>query len=256
MSATTTHSMQGRIALVTGASRGLGLEVARTFISQGASVVITGRDAGNVAKAAASLGPQAMGVAADVGDAAQVAALFSKIAERFGRLDVLINNAALGTPEFLEHTSDALLDAQLMCNLRGPILCIRAAIPLMRAAGGGEIISISTESVNFPFPLLAVYAASKAGLEVLSKGLRAELSPDNIRVSILRSGAIADSQFGDGWTPAQKTLAYETWRNSGHLALVGKSNGGVQPSVIANAILNMVTLGASGSMDLVELRSR
>ena len=253
---TTDHQrLKGRIALVTGASRGLGLEIARTFIREGATVIMTARDAKGVQAAVETLGSQAIGVAADVGDSEQVAALFSKVKERFGRLDLLVNNAALGIPARIEETSDDVLHAQMHCNLYGPILCIRAAVPLMRAAGGGEIISVSSESVNLPFPMLTVYAATKAGLEVLSKGLRDELGPDNIRVSVLRAGAIADTTFGASWTPEQKKTAFELWGRTGHLAMVGQHKG-VQPSVIANTILDMATLASSGSIDLVELRAR
>jgi len=253
---TDNQRLNGRIALVTGASRGLGLEIARTFIRQGATVIMTARDTKGLHAAAEALGPQAIGMAADVGDSGQVAVLFSMIKERFGRLDVLVNNAALGIPARIEDTSDEVLHAQIHCNLYGPILCIRAAVPLMRAAGGGEIISVSSESVNLPFPLLAVYAATKAGLEALSKGLRGELGPDNIRVSVLRAGTMANTTFGAAWTPEQQKTAFELWGRTGHLAMVGHQGGGVQPSVIANTILDMATLASSGSIDLIELRAR
>jgi NAD(P)-dependent dehydrogenase (short-subunit alcohol dehydrogenase family) len=248
--------LQGRLALVTGASRGLGRVIARAFVEQGGTVILTARDGRAVQETAASLGERALGIQADVGDPAQVADLFGEIRTRFGKLDILINNAALGIPSRIGDLTDADLQAQMKCNLYGPIQCIRAAVPLMREAGGGEIVSVSSESVNMPFPMLAVYAATKAGLEALSRGLRSELALEHIRVSILRAGMIADTSFGDGWTAAQKQTAYEVWGKTGHLAMVAATGVGIQPSTIADAIVDMVTLPASGQIDLLELRAR
>lgn len=248
--------LHGRVALVTNGSRVLGRTIARTFAEQGATVILTARDRRAVQEVAGSLGEHAVGIPADIGDVTQVGELFEQIRARFGKPDVLINNAALGIPSRIGDLTDADLQAQMKCNLYGPIQCIRAAGPLMREAGGGEIVSLSSESVNLPFPMLAVYAATKAGLEALSRGLRAELAMDHIRVSVLRAGMIADTSFGDGWTATQKQTAYELWEKTGHLALVAANGVGIQPTTIADTILHIVTLPASGHVDLLELRAR
>jgi len=107
-----------------------------------------------------------------------------------------------------------------------------------------------------PFPLLSVYGATKAGVEVLSRALRSELTQDNIRVSVLRAGHIADTTFGMGCTPEQHKTAFEVWGKTGHLAMVSQQGVGVKPEVIALSVLNMVTLGATGNIDLLELRAR
>ena len=252
----TSLKLDGKIALVTGASRGLGLEIARALVKQGATVVMTARGQSGLKDAAHGLGPNAIPLSANVGDPTQVAALFAEIKARFGKLNILINNAALGIPERIELVSEVNLQSQVQANLLGPIHCIRAAVPLMRVAGGGDVVSISSDSVLLPFPLLSIYAATKAGIEVLSRALRSELAGDNIRVSVLRSGHIADTSFGMRWTAEQQKTAYEVWGKTGHLAMVSQQGVGIKPALIADAILNMVTLGASGNIELLELRAR
>ncbi len=254
--ADTLSPLHGKVALVTGASRGLGVEITRCLIDAGATVVMIARDAAALSSVAADLGSRAVPMAADITDPSQVRELFAKVQERLGRLDILINNAALGLPQRLETTSDEDIQAQVQANLVGPMYCIRSAIPLMKGVGAGDIVSISSDSVVLPFPLLSIYAATKAGVELMSRSLRSELALDNIRVSVLRAGHIADTTFSKYWTPEQQATAFDVWGKTGHMALTSQQGAGMTPAVVAKAVLNMVTVGASGNMDLLEIRAR
>ena len=97
---------------------------------------------------------------------------FADVASRLGAPDILVNNAAICLLHRIEEMTDADAQREVATNLMGPLWCARAAIPHMRAAGRGDIVNISSESVRLPFPYLSLYAATKAGLETLSEGLR------------------------------------------------------------------------------------
>lgn len=181
-----------KVVVITGAGLGLGRTVARKLAGDGESVVLLGRTLAKVQAVADALGGDALALACDVAEPASVAAAFAAVAERHGRIDVLINNAAVFEPFLIEEASDAQIRAALDTNLLGPVLCVRSAIPLLRKSAAGLIISISSESVEVDVPHLILYEASKAGLERLARGLRHELKADGIRSSVLRIGALID----------------------------------------------------------------
>ncbi len=158
----TDTTVAGKVVAVTGASAGSGLGIARRFVAEHASVVLLARDKQRLDAVAADLGPRAVPVACDVADADSVRNAFSEIASRFGTLDVLINNAAIYRPCAVEHLTDEEIARQVQTNLLGPVHTCRAAIPLLRAAGGGDIINTSSESTLHPFPMLSIYVATKA----------------------------------------------------------------------------------------------
>ena len=179
----------GRCVAVTGAGSGLGRAVARRFARDGDSVVLLGRTRAKVEAVAAELGPAACAVTCDVGSAGSVRAAFAEIAERYPKIDVLINNAAIYQPVFVRDATDAQIDAAVMTNFTGPIYCSRAALPLMRR--GGHIINISSETVSHPHAMFSLYQSSKAGLERFTEALRAELEPEGIRVTMARAGQMS-----------------------------------------------------------------
>lgn len=174
-----------RIA-ITGAGSGLGRAIARRLAADGDTVILLGRTGAKLAAAAAELGAGAHPIVCDIGSATAVRDAFAQIAERHGGLDVLINNAAIYQPTFVKDASDAQIEAALQTNLAGPIYCARAAIPLM--ARGGQIINISSETVQLPHAMFSLYQSSKAGLERFSEALRAELEPEGVRVTMVRAG--------------------------------------------------------------------
>jgi NAD(P)-dependent dehydrogenase (short-subunit alcohol dehydrogenase family) len=185
--------LRGRVAVVTGASRGLGVAITRRLIGEGAAVVLLARSGDKLGKLAAELGDPAVAlpVPCDVSDPGSVRNAFDDIAARCGRIDVLVNNAAVIGMALLEEASDEAIQEMVATNLLGPMFCARAAIPLLRAAGGGHIINISSRSVELARPYLSVYSATKGGLEAFSRTLAAELRPSAIRVSAIRVGPVA-----------------------------------------------------------------
>jgi meso-butanediol dehydrogenase/(S,S)-butanediol dehydrogenase/diacetyl reductase len=184
-----------KVIVITGAGVGLGRALARRFAGEGESVVLLGRTAAKVEAVAAEIGARAMAVECDVSLPDSVRAAFAKISARHPRIDVLINNAAVYEPFLVAEATDDQILKTIATNLAGPILCCRAAIPLM--GRGGHIINVSSESVELPFAYLSLYQCSKAGLERFSQSLVRELEPNGIRVTNVRAGQMLDE--GKTW---------------------------------------------------------
>ena len=180
-----------KIIVITGAGIGLGRALARSFANDGDRVVLMGRTFSKVQAAAHDIGERAMPVECDVADPASVKAAFARVAERYPRIDVLINNAAVYEPFLVAEASDAQIMNTIAINLGGAILCARAAIP--RMGRGAHIINVSSEAVEtLHLPQMLLYACSKAGLERFTLGLHRELEPSGIRVSTVRAGAMME----------------------------------------------------------------
>jgi meso-butanediol dehydrogenase/(S,S)-butanediol dehydrogenase/diacetyl reductase len=179
-----------KIIVITGAGVGLGRALARRFAADGDDVVLLGRTAAKVEAVASEIGVRAMAVGCDVSSPKSVAAAFAAIAAHHPRIDVLINNAAVYEPFLVAEASDEQILGIIATNLTGPILCVRAAIPMM--GSGGHIINLSSESVELPFPHLSLYQCSKAGLERFSQAMERELEPAGIRVTTVRAGQMMD----------------------------------------------------------------
>jgi meso-butanediol dehydrogenase/(S,S)-butanediol dehydrogenase/diacetyl reductase len=243
--------LDGKCIVVTGAGRGLGCALSRRFVEEGAQVVAAARNAERLAKAMEPLGSQVIAVAADLGEPADVDRVFAEVERRFGKLDVLINNAAIYDFFRIDEATPERIRATVHANLLAPMLCARAAVPLMRKAGGGDIINVSSESVRNPFAFLTAYAATKAGLENLSAGLRTELRTDRIRVTALRLGMMNDPERE---MPADvDTLARFMQHNGAALAASGEM---MEIDTVVRAVVNMLTSPADAAYDLVELRGR
>lgn len=185
--------------VITGAGDGLGRTLARRFVADGDAVVLLGRTLAKVQAVAGELGAAAMAVACDVSDPASVRAAFAEIAQRHPKIDVLINNAAVYEPFTVAEATDAQITSSVLTNLAGPIYCARSAIPMMDR--GGHIINISSESVTFPFPMMALYQSSKAGLERFTASLSQELAPAGIRVTTVRAGQMMEEGRTNNWAP-------------------------------------------------------
>ena len=158
-------------------------------------------------KEAESLGPSAVPIVTDVGDVASVRAAFAEIEQRYGKLDILVNNAAVYRPCCVEALSDHDIERQVRTNYLGPVYTCRAAIPLLRAAGGGDIVNTSSESTLDPFPMLSVYVSSKAALEAFSRTLMTEVNHDDIRVTIVVQGTAYDGEGSDRLGLGSRELA-------------------------------------------------
>lgn len=183
-----------KVIVVTGAGGGLGRTLALQLAADGDTVVLLGRTLARLESVAAAAGENALAVECDVSSPASVERAFAAIAAQHPHIDVLINNAAQFEPLLIAEASDERILGTIGTNLTGPILCTRAAIPML--SRGGQIINVSSESVNLPYPHLLLYQSSKAGLERFAEGLRSELEPRGIRVSVVRAGQMWDEEKG------------------------------------------------------------
>ena len=193
-----------------------------------------------------------MAVVADLGDPEQVRAAFHEIVEALGGVDVLINNAASYSPFRVDEASDEQLSDMMTNSLLGPIYCIRESIPLMKARGAGDIVNISTQSVESPQPYMTVYAAAKAGLETLSKGLRYELKGEPIRITAFQVGVIADTIDDEDWEPARRAQIHEAFDASGVGPLYVYPGSSAQS--LANSVAHIVTAPRDVCLQYVEAR--
>jgi NAD(P)-dependent dehydrogenase (short-subunit alcohol dehydrogenase family) len=181
-----------KVALVTGAARGIGLATAKRFLAEGWRVALLDIDAATLKTAVTSLAnPDAtLALICDVSDHNQVASNMASIAQRFGRLDALVNNAGVAVFAPIMDTSDDDWNRVLAVNLTGPFLCTKAAVPLMREHGGGAIVNITSISAVRASTLRSAYGTSKAGLAHLTKQLAVELASSGIRVNAVAPGPV------------------------------------------------------------------
>ncbi|MDG9967085.1 SDR family oxidoreductase [Achromobacter mucicolens] len=186
-----TESLKGARVLVTAGAQGIGLAIARRFLGLGADVHICDVDEQSLQAVRESL-PALSASRTDVSDESQVLAMFEALGARWGALDVLVNNAGVSGPT--SRLEDTTLDAwrnTLDVNLTGTFLCARSAVPLLRAAGGGAIVNISSVAGRLGFSLRSPYSASKFGLAGLTQTWAMELGPSNIRVNSVLPGVVS-----------------------------------------------------------------
>jgi len=177
--------LKGRVALVTGASRGIGEATAKVLAQRGAKVAVSARTVGDLERVAADIavaGGQALAVSCDVLDQAQVENMVKRVVDTWGRLDILVNNAGLGTPGKPVETIDpADWDHTVALNLKATFLCVRAAAPVMKARKYGRIVNVSSfAGRNFSLISGPQYSAAKAGIIGFTKHMAVELGPFGI----------------------------------------------------------------------------
>ncbi|MDQ3522337.1 MAG: glucose 1-dehydrogenase [Gemmatimonadota bacterium] len=243
--------MTGKVAVVTGASRGIGRAVAERFARDGARVVVnyarSGDQAEQVVAGIRERGGEAIAVQADMGRPEQIAQLFKQTTERFGRLDVLVNNAGAYDAHRLERSDEAHYAALFDVNVRGVLLASREAARRFGETGG-RIINISSGAARAAVPGGAVYAASKAAVEALTRCHAAELGPRGITVNAVAPG-FTESDMLDVALPAEA--------RDGMIALTALGRLG-RPEDIADVVAFLTsddarwitgeTIGASGGL--------
>jgi 3-oxoacyl-[acyl-carrier protein] reductase len=188
-------NLEGRVALVTGAGRGIGRAIALTLAEAGADVAVNYRERAEPAEATAGdirrLGRRAEVVQADVASAAEVARLVEFSERRLGAIDILINNAGISEPCSIEELSEELFDRTITVNLKSAFLCTQAVLPGMRARGFGRIVNISSGAARGAGAVGVHYNASKAGMEGLTRGYAARVVQDGVTVNAVAPSLIA-----------------------------------------------------------------
>jgi NAD(P)-dependent dehydrogenase (short-subunit alcohol dehydrogenase family) len=232
-----TAQLDGKIAVVTGSSKGIGFAIAQALAGAGASVVISARNSAAVADAVARLEQKSrgrvVGIPCDVRRYAEVQELFRRTGE-LGGLDILVNNAGVGGFGRVSEIPVETWDQVIGTNLTGVFHCCREAIPLLRTRGGGWIINIASLAGKNAMADGAAYCASKFGLVGFSESLMLDVRYDNIRVNYLMPGSVA-TEFNRR-TPSQA----DSWR--------------IQPEDIGQIVLDLLTMPARTLPSRVEIR--
>lgn len=229
---------KSEIAIVTGGTRGIGFAIAKALVNAGVTVAITARNEEDLANAVSKLNETKSGSAAgyvcDVRDYDQVKAVFAEVAEDFGGVDILINNAGIGMFELVETMTAENFRAVLETNLFGVFHCCHEAIPLMKQRGCGYIINISSLAGTNAHPRMAAYNASKFGLNGFSEALMQEVRHDNIKVSYIMPGSV-NTEFG-GDEPSDQN----SWQ--------------LQPDDVAQVVLDLLKMPDRALPSRVEIR--
>jgi short-subunit dehydrogenase len=194
---------RGKIAVITGGSRGLGLEIARQICARGAKVILLARDTAELSRAKtelAQLGTEVLTIECDLLETGQIQAAIQQALQRFGRIDILINNAGIIEVGPLAHMQFKDFDRAMRLHFWAPFILYWLIAPRMRAQGGGRIVNISSIGGRIAVPHMAPYSASKFALAGFSDAIRAELAHDNIYVTtvtpgMMRTGSQVHAKF-------------------------------------------------------------
>jgi short-subunit dehydrogenase len=187
--------MQGKVAIVTGASTGIGLAIARRFVARGGRVALVARTKSKLEEAAREIGEAAVAFPLDVVDFAALEALPGRVVDRFGRLDVVVNNAGLNHRGEIEKYEPQLLADIITTNLTAPIVLTRACVPHMDR--GASIVQLASIAGMVPVPGEATYSASKAGLRAFARALAYEMEARGIHVGCVCPGPVDTGFLGD-----------------------------------------------------------
>ena len=230
-------SLEGKVAVITGAGSGMGLCTAKLFHAEGASLVLTDVT-GNEQTVAKELGSRAVAVTADVSRAAEIEPVIARAIEEYGGLDILCNVAGIpGKLVALTETTEESFDQLIDVNLRGVFLTMRAAIPHMIARGGGAIVNVASTAALIGTPSLSAYAASKAGVVAFTKVAAVEYGKKGIRVNAICPGVIETPMFTAG--VAENPGLADYLRD---LSPMGRTG---QPEEIATAMLFLASSASS-----------
>ena len=206
-------SLAGRVIIVTGGARGIGKAIAARCAEEGASLVIADVEEALAAQTAAEIeaaGRQAIAVRTDVSAAASVSSMTAAAFDRYGRIDVLVNNAAM-MAQLPRQPFDAIPEEQwdrvMLVNVKGPWLCSRAVVPVMRQQRGGKIVNLSSDMVISGVPGMLHYVASKGALTAMTRSLARELGPDGICVNAIAPGfTTTDAAMAHGQEAAERSI--------------------------------------------------
>ncbi|WP_020620358.1 SDR family oxidoreductase [Paenibacillus daejeonensis] len=221
-------SLRGKVAIVTGASRGIGRQIAIQLAQAGARVVVnysaSGGEAEDVVQAIIEAGGEAVAVQADISKMSELEKLFAEVDSRFGRLDILINNAGVMTCEAVAEVTEDSFDRQFAINVKGTYFACQQA--MKRMAEGGTIINFSTSVTGAMLPTYSVYAATKGAVEQMTRQLAKEFGPRDITINCIAPGQVATDLFLTG----KSDELVDSFRRMNAFGRLG------EPEDIANAI--------------------
>ena len=234
-----TNTLKDKVAVVTGASRGIGYCIAERLLQEGVKVYICGRDAQILTQSLNRLraqgATQVEGLAADVGRYEDCRKLIHAAAGHFGGIDILVNNAGIGIMKPVDQLTPEEWDATIHTNLSGAFYCCREVVPFMRRRGGGYIFNISSLAGVNPFAGGSAYNASKFGLNGFSEAMMQDVRYDGIRVSYLMPGSV-DTDFGG--VPGSRR--HDSWK------LTGED--------VAKAVVDLCTYPSTALASRIEMR--
>ncbi|WP_157215213.1 SDR family oxidoreductase [Flavisphingomonas formosensis] len=209
-------SAKDKVVIVTGGARNMGFHCAAGLVRRGAKVAIIARGEEALAEAKRKLGSDVLTIAAQLSERTQIEDAIAQVADHFGGIDGIVNNAGVAYPNRVESLDPDQVLEQTAINLLAPIFACRAIIPHLRARGGGRIVNVSSATVHVEgaFSFLSIYGATKAGLERFTDELRYEVQRDNIAVTSFIPGDTSTG-FGTGWDPDVVQEAYADWMERG-----------------------------------------
>jgi NAD(P)-dependent dehydrogenase (short-subunit alcohol dehydrogenase family) len=225
---------------ITGASRGFGHQWAAAALERGDRVAATARDLSTLDDLVGTYGDAVVPLRLDVTDRAADVAAVAEANERLGRLDVVVNNAGYGQFGMIEELSEAEARAQLETNVFGALWVTQAALPLMRAQGGGHILQVSSIGGITAFPNIGAYHASKWALEGFSQALAQEVAGFGIHVTLIEPGGFATDWSGPSARHAEPLAAYDEVRSARERQRAAQMSHPGDPSASATAVLAVV----------------
>jgi NAD(P)-dependent dehydrogenase (short-subunit alcohol dehydrogenase family) len=238
------ETLKGKHAVVTGASRGIGLAIAQALLAQGARVTLMARDAAVLEVAAAGLGDGAAWQAVDVSDAASVTEAFA----RAGAVDILVNNAGQAASSPFLRTDAALWQRMLDVNLTGAYHCIQAALPGMLGAGWGRIVNVASTAGLTGYRYVAAYCAAKHGLVGLTRALALELATKGVTVNAVCPGYTETDIVQDAVANIVRKTGRSVEQARAELASANPQGRLVQPDEVAHAVA-MLCMPAAAAMN-------
>jgi NADP-dependent 3-hydroxy acid dehydrogenase YdfG len=247
------NSLDGKVVVISGASMGVGKATAERCAADGATVVLLARRKLLLDEIAETIGTNAVPIATDVTCSTQVRAAFEQVALQFGRIDVLVNSAGASRIRLIEEASDEDIAVTVSTNLLAPIYTTRAAIPLLRAAGGGDIMNISSEITLDDMPMMTLYAATKRGLNGFTGAMTKELRRDGIRVTLVILGAVGDTGIDENFGPGDLEKAWPLWEADGYLTRMSGTHL-LTSATVAEVLHDVITRPREVMMDVVHVR--
>jgi len=250
------ESLQGRVGVITGASSGIGAACSRALAAAGMTIVLGARREDKLSELCTEIrnaGGKADFVVTDMRDEAQIEALVATAVYRYGRLDALVNNAAVGMVRTIADGRIEEWRAMLETNLLGTLVACRAALREMLPRGSGDILNMTSASAHEAWPYLSVYAASKAAIHSLSRGLRAEVAGKGIRVMTIEIHNVGGTDFALNFEAEVLPAAIERWEE---LGLLSRESAMIAPDDVARAVVFQLSQPDPASIHHLTIRSR